>query len=411
MNVKDILSAAKIKVVNKHPYVIAVLLSLRPFPVPGLGTIGVDAGWRLAYDPEIVEKWGTGADGSGHHGVAAVLAHEVWHVLKEHFKRQQGRDPQRWNISGDREINDDLVKAGWKFPSTPMLPEQIGMADGLTAEEYYEKEPKQNDPGKGGKSAVPGCGGKCGGCAGNPHEHEDKQKADSCEGGKDAPKFIPVTEQQILRRTVAQEVQKASRLAGNVPAGLRAWAEQELAPPTIDWRKQLAALVRNAVADKAGASDYSYKRPSRRQWGMRHVFGRAPILPSLRSPVPVVKGVLDVSGSMSGSPDAAARSEIIGVCKAVGAPVEWVSCDTQVAARAKVSGKRDIAKLGDTGGGTDLRVGIADLDRSRPDVIIVISDGYTAWNEPGTIRARLIAAITPGGEKPPEHIPSVMIEE
>jgi predicted metal-dependent peptidase len=46
------------------------------------------------------------------------------------------------------------------------------------------------------------------------------------------------------------------------------------------------------------------------------------------------------------------------------------------------------------GGGTDMRVGIAAAEgtRPRPDVVVVLSDGLTPWPDQPT-RARLVVAI------------------
>src|SRR5262249_860718 len=72
-----------------------------------------------------------------------------------------------------------------------------------------------------------------------------------------------------------------------------------------DWGKALAAELRRAVADTAGAVDYSYRRPSRRA----SVAGDV-VLPALRRPVPEVAVVCDTSGSMTEELLAAALGEV-----------------------------------------------------------------------------------------------------
>ena len=54
---QDIISAARLQVHSRHPYMSYALFSLRPHPVDGLGTMAVDAKWRLYYDPEVVTRW------------------------------------------------------------------------------------------------------------------------------------------------------------------------------------------------------------------------------------------------------------------------------------------------------------------------------------------------------------------
>jgi predicted metal-dependent peptidase len=58
------------------------------------------------------------------------------------------------------------------------------------------------------------------------------------------------------------------------------------------------------------------------------------------------------------------------------------------------------------GGGTDLRVGIAaaQASRPRPDVVVVLTDGYTPWPAQPT-RARLVVAII-GDEGTAQEVPT-----
>jgi predicted metal-dependent peptidase len=428
MNARDIIAAARIRTANRMPYLSAVLYSMRPVKRDGLDTIATDAGWRLHYDSKFVEALGMGD--ATHDGMAFGVAHEALHCLLDHSGRRHEREPDNWNRATDATINDMLIEAGFKMPPLPStkggLPgtgitsAALKLPPKLTSEENYELLNSK----KGGEPEHKP-GHKCGGCCGNAHDWEsgdgppkpgDKpgesggsKPGEDTKAGAAKVEAVSEADKAILRRRVAEAI-KSSTSAGSVPGALKAWAEAELAPPKVDWRKALAALVRSALADKAGAVDYTYNRPSRRYWGMRRIFGNAPIMPALRAPTPTVKGVLDVSGSMSGGPAESARAEIVGICKAMGAPVEFVSCDTKVVARARVSGKKDIAKLGDTGGGTSLTVGIKALEKTKPDIIVVLTDGYTDWPERGSTRAKVIAAITPGGRKAPDHIPSVMIE-
>jgi hypothetical protein len=52
----------------------------------------------------------------------------------------------------------------------------------------------------------------------------------------------------------------------------------------------------------------------------------------------------------------------------------------------------DVRLLG--GGGTDMRIGIAAAESSHPcpDIVVVLTDGYTPWPDRPT-RARLVVAI------------------
>jgi predicted metal-dependent peptidase len=393
MTPRDFIEAARIRVWNRHPYIGAVLMSLRLVEKPGIGTLAVDAGWRLYYDPKQCEAWGVEM-------LAAVVAHECWHVLRDHFTRMPLPEYERelGNIAQDCEINSDLLTAGWKLPAG-VFPDTFDIKKGLLAEEYYKLlQPKVI------KINISVCSGKCGGCAGNPHDFEEGVGTDGekSNGVKPIPKF----EQEVIRRQAAQDISAASKIPGSVPAGLAAWAERELSPPTIDWRRQLAGLVRRAVTVAAGAVDHTYRKQSRRGAGLRCYLGaNAPIMPSLYRPVPSVAMILDVSGSMMGGPAEAARSEIMGVVRAVGFSCEVFLADVKVAGKKKISSAKDVAALGETLGGTDMRAALCEVDALRKfDVLIVLTDGFTGWHEAGEIRASVVAAITPQGQDPPEHV-------
>jgi predicted metal-dependent peptidase len=144
----------------------------------------------------------------------------------------------------------------------------------------------------------------------------------------------------------------------------------------VDWRSVLAAELRRAVADTAGAVDYSYRRPSRRA----SVAGRV-VLPALRRPVPEVAVVCDTSGSMTEDLLAAALAEVEGLLRSLGMArqLRVLACDTAVGPARRVTSARQVELVG--GGGTDMGAGIAAAAqlRPRPAVTVVLTDGYTPW--------------------------------
>ena len=166
----------------------------------------------------------------------------------------------------------------------------------------------------------------------------------------------------MTRRRVAQAVRDhaANRSRGHLPAGRRRWADQTLAAPTIPWRRVLASAVRRAIAHAAGCHDYAYSRPGRR---------RIPriITPALRRPLVTVAAVVDTSGSMGQSELDAAMAEVKGVITAAGIGTQRLTvlaCDAAVGATSRVRRVEEVQLVG--GGGTDMRVGIAAAEASRP---------------------------------------------
>ena len=47
--------AAKVRLLDTHPYLARALFAISTHPLPGLGTLAVDNRWRLAYDPDILD--------------------------------------------------------------------------------------------------------------------------------------------------------------------------------------------------------------------------------------------------------------------------------------------------------------------------------------------------------------------
>ena len=115
----------------------------------------------------------------------------------------------------------------------------------------------------------------------------------------------------------------------------------------------------------------------------------------MRRPVVTVAVVLDTSGSMAPTQITAALAEVRGVVRAAGVDsrgLAVLTCDAEVGAVSRVRRVEDVTMIG--GGGTDMRVGIATAENltPRPDVIVVLTDGYTPWPERAT-RARLIVGL------------------
>jgi len=150
-----------------------------------------------------------------------------------------------------------------------------------------------------------------------------------------------------------------------------------------DWRVLLGAAFRGCLAAGSGAGDYTYRRPGRRTPAL----GGAVVLPSLRRPLPHVAVVIDTSGSVTDTDLGSALSEVAGVCRAVGLQgnrVAVYSCDAGVHTAQLVCRAEEIRLVG--GGGTDLRRGFARALAAapRPDVVVVLTDGYTPVSSPGS---------------------------
>ena len=306
------LAAARLWAATRFPYLATGLFGTHVIATADIGTVAVDEGWRMHADPALAAQWTPAQLGS-------VLVHHVSHLLRAHGERAApaGVTPEHaalWVRCADAEINDDLVPAGLDLPGSPVMPADLHADNGLLTEQYYAAAPGHGPFRLSGETA----GGwlDCGsGADGMPRPWD-------AAGG---PRLAP-WQARLLARQVAQDCVRHGREAGSVPAGLLRWAE-EILEPAVDWRKALAAELRRAVADTAGAVDYSYRRPSRRA----SVAGSV-VLPALRRPVPEIAVVCDTSGSMSEDLLAAALAEVEGLLRTVGMArqLRVLACDTAV---------------------------------------------------------------------------------
>jgi len=372
------LAAGRLWAASHFPYLASGLFGAQVLAKPGIATVAVDEGWRMHADPELTVTWTPAQLGS-------VLVHHVSHLLRAHGERALAAgitpdDARTWIRGADAEINDDLVPAGLELPGRPILPGDLGAEDGLLAEQYFTADRTDADT-----QAQPDWDLDCG------------SGADGWGRGWDAsgPPALSPWQARLLCRQVAQDCVRHAREAGNVPAGLLRWAEQTL-QPAVDWRRVLAAELRRAVADTAGAVDYSYRRPSRRA----SVAGSV-VLPALRRPVPEVAVVCDTSGSMTEDLLAAALAEVEGLLRSLGLArqVRVLACDTAVGPARRVTSARQVQLVG--GGGTDMGAGIAAAAalRPRPAVTVVLTDGFTPWPDRPPRGTRVVVALL-GDEAP-----------
>jgi predicted metal-dependent peptidase len=392
------LAAGRLWAASSFPYLASAVFGAQVTAAPGTGTVSVDESWRLRADPDTVAGWTPQQLGS-------VLVHHVCHLLRTHADRARaaGVHPDEaatWVRAADAEINDDLVPAGLDLPGDCVMPGDLGAEPGRLAEQYFEAirqsrldpEGLDADPGSGGgqpspsdrqpgsSDRQPGSGDGQPGSGDGKGGHEARDCGSGAdglarEGQGDGPPGLAGWQAELLRRLVAEEITRHGQQAGNVPAGLLRWARDVL-NPKIDWRKLLAAELRRAVADTAGAVDYSYRRPSRRASAVGNV-----VLPALRRPVPEVAVVCDTSGSMTDELLAMALAEVEGLLRSLGLArqVRVLACDTAVAPAQRVSSARQVELAG--GGGTNMGAGIeaaAGL-HPRPAVTVVLTDGYTPW--------------------------------
>jgi predicted metal-dependent peptidase len=371
------LAAARLVASDAQPFLAAALWAMSPVEQRDLGTFGVDERWRLYIDPDVLERWTV-------RECARVLLHEVGHLIRDHAARARlmGVDESTsriWNHAADAEINDDLRSAAVELPEKGVFPKGLGLPEGKTAEFYYHRLLAHADR----VFDIPDCGAGCHGQQRDVgvragHEHVD-----------DLPPGLDPAEALLVRRRVAEEIVRGiGRRAGTSAGGWERWAAA-LLHPQIDWRVLLRTRIRSALAAVRGATDYSYRRPSRR---------RVPgiVMPALEQPLPAVSVVIDTSGSMRADQLDAAWSEVHGALRSLGVRRDLlrVYAGDVSMERIEAIGTQRVVLPG--GGGTDMRVGIdmALRGRPRPDLIVVLTDGVTPWPTARPSTRVVVALIT-----------------
>jgi predicted metal-dependent peptidase len=365
------LSTAMLVAMEAMPYFRSGLNNLVPVEAPGLGTLGVTEGSVLLVDTAKMGEWSPNEAGS-------VVIHEHLHIFLNHAARfrklvalgilhETPADHDLWNQAADAEANGSLIDAGMKLPGNPCTAAALGLKPNRLAEEYASELLKRRPPPNPNRQAG---GGNCGsGAGGNPYPNEPPPA--------DPINRDPV-DQEMMRKAGAEAINKHQSGHGNVPEGLKRFAESLLTPSQVPWQELFAMEVRRAVAFRPGGTDTSYTRPSRRQGAFRGM-ANAPILPAMRTPVVDVAFVADTSGSMGDAEMDETLNEGEAVLRAIpNSRCVFVACDAQVHTIKAVKSVQEMRAGMKGGGGTDFRPAFDALKKMPrpPAVVVFATDGF-----------------------------------
>ncbi|MEU3355232.1 VWA-like domain-containing protein [Streptomyces sp. NPDC037389] len=355
------LFAARLHAARVRPYLATALFALHTVESRRVPTMAVDRHWRCYVSPVFVARTPV-------EELAGVWVHEVSHLLRDHHgrsdrvARERGLvgpgERLRMNIAADCEINDDVYGDGLARPEGAVDPRSLGLPEGELMEDYlrlFRLGPRTQG------LVWLDCGS---GADGLEREWEL---------GPEGAHGLSEQERDAVRFRVAQGI---TGRPGDAPKGWRRWADEAFHPPQ-PWRELLGAAVRSAVSGAGAGEDYTYGRPSRRSAGVPGA-----LLPSLRHRPPRVSVVVDTSASVSDAELGSALLEVAAISRAVGGRrdlITVVSCDAAARAVHPLCRAEGIPLIG--GGGTDLRTGFATALRARPrpDVVVILTDGQTAW--------------------------------
>ena len=294
-------------------------------------------------------------------------------------------------------INDDLLAASVPLPAGAVTPATLGLPEGGIEEAYYAALAQQ------------------------PHASKSEAAADNASGGAAAPARVTPPPPGSSRLTTPRPPPSARprrtspvaawprrcassaarRSRGELPGGWQRWADAALAAPTVPWRRVLASAVRRAIAHAAGCHDYAYS-PS---WAAPHPAHRhARIAPAaahrgrrdrhLGQHGPARSWTPRWQRSKASSERPASAASALRFWPATRRWVRTLGC-----AASRTSSSSAAAAPTCASASPPPKPALP-----RPDVVVVLTDGYTPWPDRPT-RARLVVAII-GDQAAAEHVPA-----
>ena len=379
------------------PYLAAALYSLHTVSSVETSSMVADDRWRLYVNPSWLSRTPVP-------DVAARMAHLTWHRLADHPGRARSMHvtsstSPAWTQATDITVGETLDASGLDRHGLAQASD-LGLTPGRPAEEHFAR-----------LSRLPPPPLEASGAEGGSDDRRGDVPSDQCGSSADGlprPYELPLdsdlpsvgtVQADEVRRRVAIEFRRHVTDRGTQPGEALRWAAAVL-EPVVPWQQVLTAAVRRAAGWANGTTDYTYRRLSRRQLASHDV-----VLPGTCRPLPTVAIVVDTSSSVDDGMLGQALGEVDGAIAGLGVPGEQVTvlaCDAAVSTVQTVRRARDL-RLGG-GGGTDMRVGIdrAVRGRRRPDVVVVVTDGYTPWpHRPPPGVALVVALLHRRGTHPP----------
>ena len=307
--------------------------------------------------------------------VKFVWAHEILHVVFDHFGRRSHRDAEFWNMASDFVINSTLVeekigtmptKAVEARDAEGKMSQRVGLFDskytGWNSESVYDDLEKRKvkkqmtldvhiEMGRDGQSG-------------------EGQKRNQGQGIPVDISGISEEDLKKIREELKDKVLQAAQAAqGKLPASIARMIDY-LVEPKINWRDYIQDTIQSQLT-----ADYAYHRPSRRNTNP-DIF-----MPSLVKEETIdVEVTVDMSGSISAEMARDCLSEIHGITQQYSQFTIGVSTfDTQLYNR-QVFTSENIDELLDYepmgGGGTDIACTFRYYQKHNiePKLLIIFTD-------------------------------------
>lgn len=365
----DNMAKARTRLLLNHPFFASLIMSSPYVMTRDVPTAATD-GKKLYFNPDFM-------DGLTLEENMGVQCHEVLHDALLHVMRLYGRDRFIWNVACDYTINKIVLDAGLKLPKGCLIDVELGKNSAdvnyellmKKAEDERKKRKEQGDQQGGQPGNEQGQGGGQS-VTGESQSHpgikpdilgEDMREPDGGENPADRAK-----REQEIRQRVAQAANMA-RMAGKLPGSLERFINEVL-NPQVPWQDYLREYMTKVIH-----ADESWAKRNRR---FSDVY--LPTRHSERMGEIVVIG--DTSGSIGADELNKVGAEIRSIaddCNPERVRVIWA--DTKVASEQVFEAGEELTFQPTGGGGTDMRVPLEHAEQYEPEVVVLITDGYTPW--------------------------------
>lgn len=384
---------ARMRIVVKNPFYASLMLGIPMVCEPSLDppTMATDMK-TVWYHPQFVEE-------NSVEVIEFAIVHEITHVALEHCIRIRGRDMYRWNAAVDYVINPLLKDQGFEVWVHALLKDEYR---GMMAEHVYnllEREERENPPpqpqGGGQGQPQPGQGQPQPGQGQPPPESTpsqpgngppqrsgtlDQQHPMYQPGGRhyspmngDIRQPVEASDpgkQEMLSRETKQRVAQAAnmaRLAGTMTADLERFCD-EILNPKVPWQILLREYMTTTVQGDE-------------TWNMRDRRIAEFFLPTDEEEKlgPIIE-IGDTSGSISDSEMSRFTTEGAIIAEEMKPEsIRLVWADRVVKGEQYFEYGEPVIPKPKGGGGTDMRVPLKHVEKYLPELVVLFTDGETAW--------------------------------
>lgn len=337
MDYKQKFEKATVRLMMYHPFFSTLIVTVKVVFTYEVQTAATD-GRTHYFNPDFLNSLTI-------EEIMGLRAHEGAHDMFRHMFRMGSRQHVVWNHACDYVINYILTQSKLVLPACGLFNDELGV---LTSEAAYERlMRKLDEEKKRGGSGMP-----------TPNGTEDLRD----------PGCGDEEEEAALGREISQRIAQAAtqaRLQGRMPAHLEQLVNQ-LLNPQVPWPQVLKEYMTRLIR-------------AQETWNRRNRRFKVYLPTSFSTGMGEVCVIGDTSGSMIDDTNKVA-TEINAINEEVRPErVRIVWADDGVSSEQVFEEGEHIVFKATGGGGTDMRKPLLHVEQYDPQVVILITDGYTPW--------------------------------